>query len=334
MQRIHFDTSLSKAEGSLLIFEAIAEESNTKIELLSALKAITTPQTLFFSNTSSIPIIELDRGANLNGQIMGFHFYNPPPVQKLVELISNDKTTSEIKQVAEELGKRLNKILVPSKDVAGFIGNGHFAKEILFSCQWAKKLDRPLSEAIYLINRVTSDFVLRPMGIFQLLDYVGTDIAKRIFNVMKLQDPLVDQMISNSLCGGQTIDGGQKNGFFSYEKHRINGVLNLETNKYDPLPHACDKELGELPSSHAPWKKLLKSPERTALINDYFRELQSSNTMGAEMAKLFLTHSKSVADELVNNQVANNLKDVNTVLMQGFGHLYGVETAQFEEAVR
>ena len=66
-------------------------------------------------------------------------------------------------------------MVVPSNDVAGFIGNGHFMRDILYATREVEKLQKEFGfvEAIYAMNRISQDYLIRPMGIFQLIDYVG-----------------------------------------------------------------------------------------------------------------------------------------------------------------
>ncbi|QLH37570.1 MAG: hypothetical protein HWD61_07835 [Parachlamydiaceae bacterium] len=64
---------------------------------------------VFLSNTSSIPIHELNHAAELKGSVIGFHFYNPPAVQRLIEIISFPQTSPNLVQLATELAQRLKK---------------------------------------------------------------------------------------------------------------------------------------------------------------------------------------------------------------------------------
>ncbi len=150
---------------------------------------------------------------------MGFHFYNPPAIQKLVELIVTKASQPEMQEFANNYAKALRKIVVPSNDKAGFIGNGHFMRDALYGINLAKDLaaDRPLYEAIYMVNKVTQDFLVRPMGIFQLIDYVGIDVVQFIMKVMNphladenLHSDLLDQMLELDVRGGQMSNGAQK----------------------------------------------------------------------------------------------------------------------------
>ena len=75
---------------------------------------------------------------------------------------------------------------MPSNDVAGFIGNGHFMRDALHGVAEVERLAAECGfvEAVYMVNRVSQDFLVRPMGIFQLIDYVGLDVCQCILGVM------------------------------------------------------------------------------------------------------------------------------------------------------
>lgn len=341
MDIAHFDTDMMKVRHAHLIFEAILEDVPTKIKLFNTLQEITPKDRLFLTNTSSVPIHILNSKAGLENRIIGFHFYNPPAIQKLVELILPEKIDKSLRNMAEELIKRLNKTAVQSKDIAGFIGNGHFIREILFACQKVHELSRSYSlfESIYMVNKVTQDFMIRPMGIFQLIDYVGIDVCQNIFSIMStylpeelFQEGLIDSMMELGIRGGQNADGSQKNGFFEYEgSHRI-GIYAPLKKEYIPFTEGdwvaqCDKYLGPYPEGHASWKHLQKERNKDQKIKEYFSHLIHSHSPGAELAVEFLAQSRTIAQTLVKTGVAASIDDVNKVLKEGFFHLYGPDEA-------
>ncbi|MCH7687080.1 MAG: hypothetical protein IH899_10435 [Planctomycetes bacterium] len=127
---------------------------------------------IFLSNTSSIPIRTLDEAAALGGRLVCFHFYNPPAVQRLIERIAGPATQPALLALALELAARLGKTVVQAGDTAGFIGNGHFIREGLWAVCRAGELAarQTLPAAVLAIDRVYRDGLLRPMGIFQLIN--------------------------------------------------------------------------------------------------------------------------------------------------------------------
>ena len=328
-------TQIEAAHDSSLVFEAINENLDLKIKLLSRIVSQNSRDAWFLTNTSSIPISELNAKANLDGRIIGFHFYNPPAVQKLVELIRAEATVPGLADFAGQFASRLRKTVVPSHDVAGFIGNGHFMRDALFAVSEVERLapDFGLVDSIYMVNKVSQDFLIRPMGIFQLIDYVGLDVCQCILSVMnerlpggRLQSPLVDRLISIGIAGGQFADGSQKDGFLKYEKGRPGGVFDPGKKAYVPFSETSgrsDQRLGALPGRVKPWKSVIGIPDRPNYLESYFRELKGMNTLGADLAQRYGRKSKEIGLGLVNDKVAARQEDVNTVLLTGFYHAYG-----------
>ena len=332
----NFTTDLDVAKDSPIVFEAIIENVPTKVKVLKRLKEICKPDTLYFTNTSSVPIKLLDEKVGLNGKIIGFHFYNPPVIQRLVEVITNDKTDKEIKELGNELGKRLRKKLVPANDISGFIGNGHFTRDGLHALHEVQKLvdeGNSLPQAIYIMNKVSQQLLIRPMGIFQLIDYVGIDVFQMIFDVMRehtpdpsLRNELMEKLLAMGVKGGQRADGSQVDGFLQYKGSRPIGVYDPDKKQYvpfDALKEKLDAKIGKMPEGGAPWKSLLVDPTKEQKLEKYFANLRKTDTFGAKLAVKYLERSREIGKKLVSDGVANSDKDVNDVLTNGFYHLYG-----------
>ncbi|HLU46724.1 MAG TPA: 3-hydroxyacyl-CoA dehydrogenase family protein, partial [Planctomycetota bacterium] len=224
---LSLSTDLDGARGAKLVFEAAPENLRLKADLLRDLRGLCPEDAIFLTNTSSIPIHVLEEESGLRGRIIGFHFYNPPAVQRLLELITTDSTPSEIDELGVRLAERLGKLVVRSADVAGFIGNGHFIREGAYALARAREIaDGGLGfeGAVRAIDIVTREALLRPMGIFQLIDYVGIDVFAAIADVMSdhlegedLRHPLLDRMLASRRRGGQDPTGAQTDGFLRYE---------------------------------------------------------------------------------------------------------------------
>ncbi|RKX70107.1 3-hydroxyacyl-CoA dehydrogenase family protein [candidate division WOR-3 bacterium] len=333
---VNFTTDLNTVRDAHLVFEAIVEDERVKIKLFKKMKKLCSPDTFFLTNTSSIPIGYLDEQAGLEGRLIGYHFYNPPVIQRLVEVIHSKRTVSELKEIGAELGKRLRKKLVPANDISGFIGNGHFMRDGLFAISEVDRLKAQFRfpGAVYIMNRITQDFLLRPMGIFQLIDYVGIDIFQCILKVMRthlddksLRSSLINKMVKLNVKGGQNPDGSQKDGFLKYEKNRPVGIFSLRRKDYfiikDDWKKKIDQKLGPLPDGFMPWKALLTSPKKEEQLRRHFEALKKMDTLGAQLALRFLKKTREIGEKLVDDGVANSAQDVNDVLTNGFYWLYG-----------
>jgi 3-hydroxyacyl-CoA dehydrogenase len=328
-------TTIESAYDSHIVFEAASENPELKIKMFSQINENSNVEPWFFTNTSSIPIGYLDKEAKLDGKVLGVHFYNPPAVQKLVEVIKAEDSKPELSEFVTQYIKRMRKVEVPSYDFAGFIGNGHFMRDALYGMSLLDELKKDVSfaEAVYMVNKVTQDFMIRPMGIFQLIDYVGIDVCQFIMKVMKpyvknenIHSPLLDKMMEIGVKGGQNFDGSQKDGFLKYEKGRITAIYDIDKKDYvdiNAIAAKCDDKLGQVPAGHLPWKAVVGNPKKDAIFSEYFNNMKSASNLGATLAVGYMKRSKEIGENLVNEKVAYNADDVNTVLLTGFFHAYG-----------
>ena len=328
-------TTMESAYKSHLVFEAIAENQDLKVKIFSQIDENNPNKPWFFTNTSSIPINVLNSRASLEGRVLGFHFYNPPAIQRLVELITIKENSAEMVDFANAYAQNLRKVVVPSNDYAGFIGNGHFMRDALHGIYEVEKLmkDYSFTESVYLVNKVSQDFLVRPMGIFQLIDYVGIDVVRFIMAVMNpyqetedLHSDLLDKLFDMGVKGGQNSDGSQKDGFLKYDRGRPIGIYDPDKKDYIAVAEysaKCDEALGALPASYKPWKAVNFNKKKASLLESYFGELNTMQNMGARLAKAYNMRSDAIGKQLVNSGVANNDDDVNTVMLTGFFHAYG-----------
>ena len=326
-------TRLEAAYDSTLIFEAVSEKIEIKTMLFRQVNENNSNDPWFLTNTSSIPINELDNKAGLGGNIIGCHFYNPPAVQKLIELIEIKDGNKELAELVHEFGNALGKVIVPANDIAGFIGNGFFMRDLLFGLQKLNDLRKDFSfaEAALIVDTVTRDFMLRPMGIFQLTDYVGIDVCSFILDVMNtyldedLHSDLLIQLMNDGINGGQYSNGSQKPGFFTYEKGRIVTVYDHDTKEYVDINNIQSKVkeyLGNQPADLT-WKALSRNKNKQELIGDFFGKLKNTDNNGCKLAMEYMKKMDEIGRQLVTDGVTNSVENVNTVMITGFHHLYG-----------
>ncbi len=333
MDMIKPSTHLESAYESTLVFEAVLENVELKTKLFSAIKNNNPNNPWFLTNTSSIPINELNKHAGLGGNIIGCHFYNPPAVQKLIEVIEMEGGNRELSELVYSFGKTLGKTMVPANDIAGFIGNGFFMRDLLFALKKLDELmaDQTSAEAVLTIDNITRDFMLRPMGIFQLMDYVGIEVCTFILSVMDtflkeiLNSDLLIQLVSKNIKGGQNPDGSQKPGFFTYEKGRIISVYDFKSGSYipvDQLQAKVNQKTGNIPMDIS-WRTLSRNKNKESLISRFFGELNKADNSGSQIAVEYMKAMKKIGLTLVNDKVTNSNDNVNTVMITGFHHLYG-----------
>ncbi len=325
-------TNPQSAVDSGLIFEATPEDPLLKTELLSNIHELTSKNPWIMSNTSSIPITELDKKAGLGGNIIGFHFYNPPAIQKLLEIIPSRQSSRELIEFSSWLARELGKTTVNANDIAGFAGNGIFIREVVFALKKVSELQSQVSweEAVLTMDLISRDYLIRPMGIFQLIDYVGLDICISIAHIMqerlheKLDVRMLEMLVEKKVSGGQFANGFQKNGIFKYEKNKQVAVYNPETDEYIPLKIEAwvTKMLGDR-DAFPDWKILKRDAEAHLKLSNHFKALFNQQNMGAELAGEYLQFYKNTGDKLLEQQVVRSEEDVNQVIKLGFHHLFG-----------
>jgi 3-hydroxyacyl-CoA dehydrogenase len=333
--RLRTGRTMDLARESLLVFEAAFETEEVKLSIYKDLASRCRPEAFFLTNTSSIPLQGLSEACGIPGRMIGFHFYNPPAVQKLVELIQPRACAPELALLAAELAKVLRKKTVPSNDIAGFIGNGHFIRDGLYAIREVERLagEHGFVPALFMVDRVSRDFLLRPMGIFQLIDYVGIDVFQLIARVMAkylgedLHSSLIDRYLELGVKGGQTSGGSPKNGFFKYLKGRPVAIFDPAIRDYADLDgawaSAAEARLGTTPEPALSWKALHRDPDPGPKLGPWFQAIQGMDTLGAAMARSHFLASRKTGLELIRQGVAKRPEDVNEVLRLGFFHLYG-----------
>ena len=213
LSRIRPTVDLHKAvEGSRLVIEAATEDPKLKLDLFRKVSDLIDHDAVLASNTSSISITLLGGATKHPENVCGMHFFNPPQLMPLVEVIKGAKTSERTIQTVMQIAKVMGKeTVLCKKDSAGFIVN--------------RILVPALNEAVFLVHEGVAepediDKAVKlglnwPMGPLQLLDYVGLDTTLSIAQVFmdEFQDskyrasPLLREMVRAGLLGRKSGKG-------------------------------------------------------------------------------------------------------------------------------
>jgi len=218
LDRIHPTLDLKEAVADAdLIIEAVTENPELKKKVLAEADSQAKPEAIIATNTSSISITELASATKRPEKFAGMHFFNPPQLMKLIEIIRGAKTSDDTLNTIVEVTKKMGKEpVVCKKDVAGFVVN--------------RVLIPALNEAVALVNEEVAtpediDKAIKlglnwPMGPLTLLDYVGLDTTLAITEVMQKEigqkyqaNPLLRQMVRAGLLGRKSGKG-----FYNWQK--------------------------------------------------------------------------------------------------------------------
>jgi len=217
LSRIKGTTKLEDFKDVDLVVEAIFENVQVKKELFKELDDICKKETIFSSNTSTIPITDIASATKRPEHFIGMHFMNPVPIMKLIEVIRGLRTSDETAMLIKKLAEKMGKIPVEVNDGPGFVSN-----RVLFSM---------INEAIFCLMDNTGtaesiDSVMKlgmnhPMGPLELADLIGLDVSLSIMNVLyegfndsKYRPcPLLKKMVQAGYLGRKS-----GRGFYDYNK--------------------------------------------------------------------------------------------------------------------
>jgi len=189
LARLSFTVDLGDMADRQFVVEAVAENLDVKTSVLRVLdKAVEDPAAVLATNTSSIPVVDLAVVTERPERVIGLHFFNPVPVQRLVEvipaLVTGAETVARTRAVAEQLGKQT--ILAP--DRSGFVVNALLVPYLLGAVRMVESGAASPDD----IDRGMELGCAHPMGPLRLLDLIGLDTAQAVAESMyeEYKEPL------------------------------------------------------------------------------------------------------------------------------------------------
>lgn len=218
LKRITTTTNMEDFASLPLVIEAIFEDINVKKTAFEKLDKICGPETILATNTSSMSITTIASATSRPDRVVGMHFFNPPLVMRLVEVIrgyyTSDETVAKVFEASKAMGKTPVEV---KKDTPGFIVNRIMMPQFLEAIRIAE-------EGIASVEDIDTAVKLGlnyPMGPFELMDFTGVEISLHVadyfvseYHDMKWNSP---QLLKNLVRAGRL---GKKTGagWYDYNK--------------------------------------------------------------------------------------------------------------------
>ena len=172
LNRFSTTTALDDLAGCEFVAEAVPEDLSMKRELLNSVAEICAPRTVLATNTSSLRVADIATGLPSRQRIVGMHFFNPPALMRLVEVVATNISSEHAVAAAFEVAEAMGRTPIRAKDSPGFVAN-RLARP--FSLESLRMLGDGVADAATIDRVVRLGGGFR-MGPFELLDLIGLDV--------------------------------------------------------------------------------------------------------------------------------------------------------------
>ena len=221
--RLNCASALSDLANCNLIVEAIVERLDVKVSLFSELENLVSPNTVLATNTSSLSVTAIAAKLKRPAQFAGFHFFNPVPLMKVVEVIAGLKTNASVCADLATYSKQMGHTPVQAQDTPGFIVN-HAGRG------YGTEALRIVSEGVAdfaTIDRILKDQIGFKLGPFELMDLTALDVSHPVMESVYHQY-FEEPRYRPSVITAQRLAGGMLGkkvgeGFYRYD----NGVQQI-----------------------------------------------------------------------------------------------------------
>jgi 3-hydroxybutyryl-CoA dehydrogenase len=251
-----------------LVVEAAPEDLGLKRELFVTLSEACGPKAILASNTSSLPITAIAAGVpQQRERVLGMHFFNPPALMKLVEVVATADSTPEALDATTEVGARMGRTPIRAKDSPGFIAN-RLARP--FTLESLRMLADGVADAATIdrVCRLGGGF---RMGPFELIDLIGLDVNLSVARSFYAQggeperwrpSPIQEQLVDEGRLGRKS-----GHGFYEYE---------------EGARRAADPDLGIVAPTVDPGELEKIDPAAPAILPRLFAQIANEAAFGLE----------------------------------------------------
>ncbi len=234
--RLHGVDSIAAMSGCHLVIEAIIERLDVKKTLFAELESVVAADTVLATNTSSLPVTSIAAGMKHPGRFAGYHFFNPVPLMKVVEVIAGLKTDPAVCQGLAAYARQMGHTPVQASDTPGFIVN-HAGRG--YNTEALRIVGEGVAD-FAAIDRILRDQVGFRLGPFELMDLTGLDVSQPVMESVYTQY-YDEPRYRPSVIGAQRLAGGvlgrkTGEGFYRY----VDG-------KAQVAPEAAAPQVDEMP---------------------------------------------------------------------------------------
>jgi 3-hydroxybutyryl-CoA dehydrogenase len=212
LSKIKTAGDLSPAKDADIVIESAIEDLEIKKKIFAELDRLARPGVILCTNTTSLSISKMAEATKRPDKVVQMHFFNPPVIMKLVEIMPGKKTSQETLKAAEEFGKQLGKdpVVCKSEAPAGIVSRA--LGQLLNEATWM--VESGVAEPAD-IDKAMKLGANHPMGPLQLIDLIGLDVHRAKMQTLRtvLDDPryahppIVDRMVAEGRLGKKVGKG-------------------------------------------------------------------------------------------------------------------------------
>jgi 3-hydroxybutyryl-CoA dehydrogenase len=248
--RLHTDTLVELMRDCDLVIEAAPEDLDLKRNLFERLASVCGSEAVLATNTSSLSVTAIASAVPEPQRIVGMHFFNPPALMQLVEVVAGDESGEPALELATEVAHGMGRTPIRARDSVGFVANRCVRPFFLESLRMLAEDVAPHHE----IDRIVRLGAGLRMGPFELMDLIGIDVNFAVARSFWEQSfgeprwrpvPLHERMVTSGRLGRKT-----GRGFYSYEKGEPHRARDPDLQGEPPILY--DDELERVAGPNAP----------------------------------------------------------------------------------
>jgi 3-hydroxybutyryl-CoA dehydrogenase len=235
-ERLRPAASLQELADCQLVVEAVVERLDVKRSLFSQLEGIVAQDAVLATNTSSLPVTAIAAGLQRPQRVAGYHFFNPVPLMKVVEVIAGLKTDPAVCEGLSAYARQMGHTPVQAQDTPGFIVN-HAGRG--YNTEALRIAGEGIAD-FATIDRILRDQVGFKLGPFELMDLTGLDVSHPVMESVYRQyfdepryrpNVITAQRLAGNVLGRKTGEG-----FYPYVEGKAQVAPEPPVPKVDDLP--------------------------------------------------------------------------------------------------